>query len=242
MITNVSWQDLLPTWPELFLLTPCFLLLSIVFFEVSALLKTKFKWRTGDSRKCFHTFVFLTAAMLSTLTSLSILCLFGFMVSSTIAFALFKADGFCWYEVMARTEDAPHRTRYILYPWLSTFLGGCVSQLISPSAAVAGFLVVGIGDALAEPVGIRWGRHIYRLRFLPWLRDAQRSLEGSAAVLISSWFIFYGLMEATGDEITFLFWVTLNAVLVTLVEALSPHGWDNFFLQVAGTYLLYLHF
>lgn len=234
-----STSELLPTWTELCLFVPSFLLLSILFFEVSARLKAKLKWRTGDSRKCFHAFVFLTAAVINGLGDLSTLCLFGFVVSMCIGYALLRADSHLWYEVMARPQDAPHRTRYIIYPWLSTFLGGCVSQIISPSAAVAGFLVVGIGDALAEPVGIRWGRHIYRIKFIPWLRNAQRSLEGSLSVFLSSWVIYFCLIDSVQGNVFMLAWVTMSAMVVTVVEALSPHGWDNFFLQVMGTMLLF---
>jgi dolichol kinase len=46
-------------------------------------------------------------------------------------------------------------------------------------------LVAGFGDGLAEPVGVRFGRHTYTTRALFTDRRYTRSLEGSACILIS---------------------------------------------------------
>jgi phytol kinase len=71
-------------------------------------------------------------------------------------------------------------------------------------------LVAGIGDGLAEPVGVRFGRHTYSTRALFTDRRYTRSLEGSACVL------------------------AIIPLAMTLAEAWSPHTWDGPFLYLAG--------
>jgi dolichol kinase len=88
-----------------------------------------------------------------------------------------------------RPEDRPHT----LF-WLSTQLIVGYAVLIPMDALFKqyGFanlvlipvLVHGIGDGLAEPVGVRFGRHKYATRSLFSKRRYTRSIEGSACVLI----------------------------------------------------------
>ncbi len=49
-----------------------------------------------------------------------------------------------------------------------------------------GILVDGLGDALAEPVGIVFGKHRYRVRSFFSTRTQFRTLEGSACVFASA--------------------------------------------------------
>ncbi len=46
-------------------------------------------------------------------------------------------------------------------------------------------LITGIGDTLAEPVGVRFGAHRYAVRALFTHRMYTRSLEGSACILVT---------------------------------------------------------
>ena len=101
-----------------------------------------------------------------------------------------------------------------------------------------GYLVTGLGDAVAEPVGTRFGRRLYRVPAMTGVH-AVRSLEGSAAVFLASalsliaWLGFSSGLSFSSDC-----WSVLAVALaVTVVEALSPHGWDNFTLQVVPAWL-----
>src|SRR5262249_15001394 len=137
--------------------------------------------------------------------------------------------------------DAPHRTWYVVVPWFATALGGVAANLLAPHHAAFGYLVVGLADAVGEPVGIRFGRHRYRLP-LPARVVSTRSVEGSAAVFVAAGVAGAVALRVAGgphDGTTFG-WATLAALSLfaaacTLVEAAAPHGWDNFVLQVAAS-------
>jgi len=45
---------------------------------------------------------------------------FGAATSLVIAYALARGDGHYMYEALAREKDAPHRTRFIVEPYLAT--------------------------------------------------------------------------------------------------------------------------
>ena len=89
-----------------------------------------------------------------------------------------------------------------------------------------GYLVSGLGDAIAEPIGLRFGRHRYRVLPFTGIR-VKRSYEGSASVFAVS-LISLGLL-GFADPTAYLTPIDLLtlAALSSAVEALSPHSWDN---------------
>lgn len=70
-------------------------------------------------------------------------------------------------------------------PWLTTLVGGVVANVWFGPLAIAGYLVTGMGDAIGEPAGTRFGRHPYRVWSLSAVR-ATRTLEGILAVFMVS--------------------------------------------------------
>ena len=94
-------------------------------------------------------------------------------------------------------------------------------------------LVAGVGDGLAEPVGVRFGRHTYRTRALFTDRRYTRSLEGSACVFLSG---ILGIIVMGGqlDSVEFALALALIPAAMTLAEAWSPHTWDGPFLYLVG--------
>jgi dolichol kinase len=122
-----------------------------------------------------------------------------------------------------RRSDAPHEAFYFWSSWLISagalvgihFLLGDI--VVTRTAA----LLVGIGDGIAEPIGRRWGRHTYRVRSLIGT-GAVRSLEGSAAVFVGCLAVLVGCF---GTDVFAP--ALLLALVLTAVEALSPHGLDN---------------
>jgi dolichol kinase len=100
-------------------------------------------------------------------------------------------------------------------------------------------LINGIGDGLAEPVGVRFGRHKYEVYALFTDKKYVRSLEGSACVFIASLLIVaFHFVYFTQPQ----FIVALIALpfLMTLAEALAPHTWDTPFLFFVGYSSLFL--
>jgi len=94
-------------------------------------------------------------------------------------------------------------------------------------------LVAGLGDGLAEPVGIRFGKRKYRVKALFTDRYYTRSLEGSACVFLSAILATFILRQHL-NEVQFLLTLGIVPITMTLTEALSPHTWDNPFLFLVG--------
>ena len=87
----------------------------------------------------------------------------------------------------------------------------------------------GLGDGLAEIVGKRWGKNKYKVYALFTDRIYERSLEGSFCVYFFTLigiFIGYNYYTIIQLTITLLF----LPILTTLMEAFSPHTWDNHFI------------
>ena len=94
-------------------------------------------------------------------------------------------------------------------------------------------LVAGFGDGLAEPVGVRFGRHTYRVRALFTDRRYTRSLEGSACVLVSG-LVAVLLLRSQMTTPQLILALAIIPLAMTLAEAWSPHTWDGPFLYAAG--------
>lgn len=236
--------DNLPDLTVLALAGPVALAWAAACLVLSGLLKTRWKLKTGYSRKCFHFLIFGTVVVVHRLWGTPGVCLFGGMTSLVIAYALVRGSGHVMYEAMAREKDAPRRTYYIVIPYFATLIGGLLSNILCPATAVFGYLVTGLGDAVAEPVGTRFGRHEYKVPALGGVR-AVRTLEGSCAVFVASLLALTIclVLSHEGDLSGRLFLVVvLISSVSTLVEAVSPHGWDNATMQVVpallGTILL----
>ena len=148
---------------------------------------------------------------------------------------------------MFRSYDRPEDRPYTLL-WLSTQVVAGYAVLIPlamsfnalgrPELTYIPILINAIGDGLAEPVGVRFGRHPYRVRALHGDRVYVRTLEGSACVLVTSIVVVIAFGQLFSPA---QFWVTLALlpVLMTLAEARAPHTWDSPMLfLVGGTVLL----
>lgn len=202
-------------------------------------LKSHGKFKTGYTRKIFHFIIFGTVVVIHEFRGSRGVCLFGGMTSLVIAYAVFKGSGHPMYEALAREKDRPRRTYYIVVPYCATLLGGLLSNILFPATAPLGYLVTGLGDAVAEPVGTRFGRHEYKVPAFGGVR-AIRSLEGSCAVFMASALsltAYFVLAHPSGLSGRALVAVVLIASIATLVEAVSPHGWDNATLQVVPALL-----
>ncbi len=143
---------------------------------------------------------------------------------------------------MAREKDYPRRGYFIVVPYLTTAAGGLVSNLFFGGCAIMGYALCGAADAIAEPVGVRFGKHKYKVPSLRKVTVAERSLEGSFSVLVVSLtlslFFFVYLYQFPIAKA-----VIASAVLslvIVFVEALSFHGADNLTIQVAASGLAYL--
>jgi len=151
-------------------------------------------------------------------------------------------EGNAFFEALAREKDSPRRGYFIIVPYLTTALGGLLSNLFFGAFAIMGYLVGGAADAVAEPVGVRFGRHRYKVPSLRKVESSERSAEGSLSVFIAafvlSWTAFFWLYHLSLAHS--LLSAILVASLVAVVEAVSPHGADNLTIQLAASGLAYL--
>jgi phytol kinase len=222
----------LPSLGTLLWAAPLFAAGSLAALSLAARLK-RAGWKTGYTRKTFHFLTFGAAAAVQLGGGRPLLNLFGGATTLVLAYALLRGDGHPLYEALAREKDAPHRTWYIVVPYLATLAGGLCANAVAGSAAVIGYLVCGIGDAAGEPVGTRFGRHTYRV-LAPGRVVTYRSLEGSAAVALCSWSAVLAGIAFLDLPLTLATCAVAAAIalIAAAIEAVAPHGGDNFFLIV----------
>jgi dolichol kinase len=149
------------------------------------------------------------------------------------------------FNALDRPEDRPNTLSWIVggnilpgavmivfFRWLYSYTG-------QEEMAYIFVFITGIGDGLAEPVGIYMGKHKYWTASLFGDRKYQRSYEGSACVWISG-VIFVSIMWYTFAT-PYQFWVAMIVIppLMTYAEATSPHTLDTPFLMGLGGFALW---
>lgn len=202
--------------------------------SLAAELKTRFRLRTGYTRKLFHVLIFTSAVFVQALGGFWAVCVFGLMVSMVVGLAIYRGAGDPLYETLAREQDGPDRTYYIIIPYFATLIGGMTSNIFFGPLAVVGYLVGGLGDAAGEPAGVRWGKHRYTISAVT------KTLEGSLAVLAASLvalLIGIAISPELHVDLRSVVALPVIAIICTLVEAFSPRGWDNVPMQVVPTVL-----
>ena len=148
------------------------------------------------------------------------------------------------FHAMDRPEDRPHTLLWlytqmvagalVLIPVVIYFQNRGLMML-----ATIPILINGLGDGLAEPVGVRWGKHKYNVRALFTKQTYTRSIEGSACVFITSILALVLFRDSfTGTQLLILLLVVPLAS--TLAEAFSPHTWDTPFILLTGSIPLIL--
>ena len=207
--------------------------------SLAAHLKARVGLRTGYTRKLFHVLIFISAVFANAFGGFWAVCMFGVMVSLVVGMAVFRGAGDRLYEALAREQDGPNRTYYIIIPYFATLIGGMISNVIFGPLAVVGYLVGGLGDAAGEPAGVRWGKHPYQTSIGGGL--VKKTIEGSLAVLVASVVALLIAISITSElqfDLRSVFALPIIAVVCTLVEAFSPRGWDNVPMQVVPTVLV----
>lgn len=204
--------------------------------------------RTNYTRKINHFFLFFLPVFLDDVfgyektmptTTLSMLLLFSTLVMYARPFrerVPFIKTAFLSFD---RPEDRPYTML-----WLSTQIAAAIAVIIPVTVYCASIgkmnliyipiLITGIGDGLAEPVGVRFGRHKYQVYALFTKKKFVRSLEGSACVFVVS-IITVLLLRDNFSAVQFYTALTGLPILMTMTEAFSPHTWDGpFMCLVAG--------
>lgn len=218
-----------------------FLLWAYLCLWFAGWLKIKKQVRTGYTRKTFHILIFTSVVVLSQIGGLPIVCLFGAVTTLVIAYALIRSDGHLLYEAMAREKDAPYKTYYIVVPYFATLIGGIAGNILVGQIAVVGYLVGGLGDAAGEPIGTRWGKHTYTPPTFSSFKST-RSYEGSLGVFLVSCFaiiISISILPQLHFTLKTFVMIPLIGFASMLLEAVSPHGWDNATMQIVPSLMAF---
>ena len=204
----------------------------------AAYLKVKRRLRSGYTRKLYHVLIFTSAVFVHAFGGFWAVCVFGLMVSLVVGLAIVRGPGDGFYEALAREQDGPDRTYYIVIPYFATLIGGMTSSVIFGPLAVVGYLVGGLGDAAGEPAGLRWGRHPYTISTGGTI--VTKTYEGSLAVLavsVVALLIGVAISPQLQFDLQSIIVLPLIAAVCTVFEAYSPRGWDNVPMQIVPTVL-----
>lgn len=137
-----------------------------------------------------------------------------------------------------RPEDRPHTLL-----WIATQTAAGHSILISAGIFFASqgllnlilipILIYGIGDGLAEPVGVKFGRHKYIAHATFTQKKYHRTLEGSLCVLAAG-LIVIAFHYPYFSTLQFIAAMAVVPLVMTVTEAFSPHTWDSPFMFFSG--------
>ena len=146
------------------------------------------------------------------------------------------------YAAFDRPEDRPHTMKWLFTQYLATYMVAVplyfyFHHIGMPQLLMLIILVNAIGDGLAEPIGVKWGKHKYKVKALFTRQTYTRSIEGSACVFITAVLVLLGFQHlfTTPQLITALLVFPIG---VTLAEAYSPHTWDSPFIFLVGGLVL----
>lgn len=143
-----------------------------------------------------------------------------------------------------RPEDRPYTLIWFMTQMLAIgLLLVPMSQYFLSNGVWSLYLIAamsnGLGDGLAEPIGKVFGKKKYKVRALFTDREYTRSYVGSACV---AFFTTLGILInipilSIGELVTLL---AILPALITVIEAKSPHTWDNVFIYIACWAVVYL--
>jgi phytol kinase len=144
-------------------------------------------------------------------------------------------------EAMSRSGDRREILRGPLYYGIIFVVVTVLYWLETPTGIVALMLVCG-GDGMADIIGRRYGE-----RKLPW--NKKKSWMGSLWFFIGGWLltilvlaVFVQAGVFPGPISAYFMKVTLIALVVTLVESVTPQDYDNLTIALASLALGYFLF
>ena len=222
---------------------------TIMFFGISfclGYLVEKHNWVVGYTRKILALTIYATQFVLDYfsnygMTGVSVVMTVAttFVCISLMSLPFRSRNKFLAtaFAAIDRPNDQP-----LTLAWLSTSIIATWCVIIVwyawmgpeswPYIFVALF-ISGVGDALAEPIGIKFGRNKYNVRAIWTDKIYTRSIEGSICVFLSGVVavtIAGQLYYSFAYSAQFLWSLMLMPIVATIAEAKSPHTWDQPFI------------
>ncbi len=224
----------LPSFIEYITYLPLFVLLVFAVGYIAGTLKISYAWKTNYTRKVVHFSLYFFGWIFVITLPFRIVEIYGGAIGIIGLGALIWGNGNRIYESIAREQDEPLRWLYLLIPYLSSAVGSVIAYFFWPETWLVGLVCTGVGDAVGEPFGVRFGKHKYRVPTITGI-VSYRSLEGSAAVIFMS---TLGSIIALSIGFDFLLSIIVSIFVglsVGFVEALSPHGLDNLTITLTAS-------
>jgi hypothetical protein len=144
-----------------------------------------------------------------------------------------------------RPEDRPNTMKWLAWQNVGVALSIIPFGFLWDYWNVNSFILIPImivtfGDGLAEPIGVTFGKHKYKVKACCTNQDYTRSLEGSSMVFFAA-IIIIAILNNTFDNIgEFIANIILIPIISTFTEALSPHTLDNPIIIVSVSSVLSL--
>lgn len=145
------------------------------------------------------------------------------------------------FNAMDRPEDRPYTMLWtiaynnipgyaltIFFRWLYPRTG------VHVDLATIVSLINTVGDGLAEPIGIYFGKHRYKTRGCCNKTAYERSFEGSSCVFMASMVATTIFWHALRTRLQFWFTIMVLPIIMAITEALSPHTVDSCFIHGIG--------
>jgi dolichol kinase len=205
-------------------------------------LKQNYNIKTNYTRKINHIVVWFIPYLVDVIISVSettlsniwnvALAIIG-LVIWTEPIRNFDKTGFIETTFLAidRPEDRPNTLKWITYQAIGT--GATVipfsilfNQFNKPNYILIPLMILTFGDGLAEPIGIRFGKHKYKVKAIGSSKEYTRSVEGSACVFISAITIL-AILHEDFNNYELIANIIFLPIIATLTEAFSPHTLDN---------------
>jgi dolichol kinase len=150
------------------------------------------------------------------------------------------------FNSLDRPEDRPNTLKWIvlgnIFPGLVL---GTVFKTLFESINESGLVfiivfIIGIGDGLAEPVGIYWGKKKYLAPSWGLKKRYVRSYAGSACVFLCG-LLFTAIWGYEFNSVgRFAAAMAVIPAIMTVVEATAPHSMDTPTMMIIGYSTLYL--
>ena len=149
------------------------------------------------------------------------------------------------FNSLDRPEDRPHTLKWIVagnvFPGLFVllFFRWLFERTTQSNLVFILAFVTSIGDGLAEPIGIAFGKHKYSTNTCFSKRKYTRSIEGSACVFLSG--MVFPALQYADFETPMQLWLTMIILpfVVAYAEATAPHTMDAPVLMAATGLVLY---
>jgi phytol kinase len=207
------------------------------------ILVSKFAIKVNYTRKIYHFFVFLLPfglkkflpyndefvfTIIAILVSLSSLVIYVPFIKNRIGIVGLM------YKSFDRPEDRPNTLKWLFLQYLMTYIIALpfyyyFKKINHPDFIFIPIFINAFGDGLAEPIGVRFGKHKYLVNALFSEKKYERSLEGSLCVFMTSVVVILNFKNQF-SLLQFALLLILIPIVATLAEAKSPHTIDSPFI------------